>query len=409
MRLHRFVSMILALTIFLPILAWADYDEEEEQRILASKKLTPEANAAKLCDWTTMTLAVVKGDLEQVRELMKTDTDAQALDKQGRSLLYLAKAYGRQEVAEFLTAHGAQDQASDLKQFTLQEDASLREHPWKRPLILAKPHDSCIIRETPYTSTTQVSMPLTDEASSLTWKIRTESTDTGDYPYANYYFRLTDSPDWVFLGNIHQFGKSTKSGGMSNMGAKWVIPGLLCSVGWSEMGFGAISSSRADHSFLVLYEGKRVRHVYEVVETNHYCHAGNHRESDNESLSMEWDANRKRLVCRKHAVSSPFRENFVIYPDLYNYYRFTEDGLELAEWGTVEYAAVNQQQVIQVAERNGMRMEEFLKLNPEMQGKVFYDQPAVCRLGPNTNPEWIRQDLKRLRKEGDDAGAEYEY
>jgi hypothetical protein len=406
--MNRLVFLTLLFILVAPALAYADYDEEEEKRILASKKLTPEANAIKLCDWTTMTLAVVKGELEQVRQLTEAGADIQAVDKHGRSLLSLSKVYERKEVAEFLSAHGAQEKASNLSQFAPKQDAWIREYPWKSPLISSKTEDSSIIRESPYTSTTQVNVPIADEASSLTWKIRCESTEIGDHPHANYYFRLSDSFDWVFLGNLHQFGTSTKSGGMCGLEAGWVIPGLLVSVSWSEMGFGMISSSRGDHCLLILYEGKRVRHVYQVEEINHYCHAGNRPESSNETLSMEWDANRKRLVCRKHAVNYPFRDNFVIYPDLFNYYRFTEDGLELAEWGTVEFG-VDQPPVVLVAERNGMRMDEFLKLNPEMRGKVFCDQPVIGRLGANTSPEWIRKDLERLRKPGDDAGGEYEY
>jgi hypothetical protein len=247
-------------------------------------KSTPKETATRLCGWTNTTLAVVDGNVEEVRRLADAGANLQTLDKNGRSLLHLAKASGQKDIVEFLQSRGILenpdvkdkvrektllvrgDTIEECKNYwqqdILQQKRRLEEH------LISKNRDSLISREIPYTSTTLVNPDKPcDEVTSLTWTARQELKEGENPGFANYYFHLSDSPDWVNLGSFQKIGTAFRGGGMHELGATWLMPRLLLEVHWSNTVYFAMGGTIEEHRMLLLYEGNRIRHVYEVMES----------------------------------------------------------------------------------------------------------------------------------------------
>ena len=77
----------------------------------AAKSKVPQElrKAQEVCNWTALTLAVAKGDLEKVQELAKQGVDLKAMDVSGRSLTYIAEAYGQSSMAQYLLSKGVEN------------------------------------------------------------------------------------------------------------------------------------------------------------------------------------------------------------------------------------------------------------------------------------------------------------
>jgi hypothetical protein len=357
--------------------------------------------AKERCGWTSMTLAVVKGNLEQASRLLSAGAEIRAWDQNGHSLLYLADIYERKEMADFLISRGLSRQDKEKFNAGYDQGWKAKQDRIRRPLVSKE--DSRIIRET--TSTTNVVANANegwDGLSTVTWKLKKEAkANEPTDGYANYFFKLSDTSDWVDIGPLCEYQIAHGDGASYDLGANWIIPGQLLQIHWVSVAYLGRGGAMTEHRLLVLYKGKLIQHLYSVEDTGgHHSLSNISPARSADTLDMEWDAQKNRLVCRLHSLVSG--GGLLIEPDVFQYYRLTEDEVELSEWGGVELGVQPKYPVIYLADEYDMSMEQFLKLNPKLRGKVFCDSPAICMLGPNTNPEWLRKDLARFRKAKDD-------
>ncbi|HBF33759.1 TPA: hypothetical protein DDW35_04280 [Candidatus Sumerlaeota bacterium] len=387
---RTFLFLLLILTSLLPVAYAGDeeYADEEKsdgdnfRKILAEQ---PEKRPELLCDWTTLTLAVVNNDCAVVEQALQNGEDVDAVDRQGRSLLFLAKAYERSEMVKLLAGKGAEEKYHSLNAGgvgAIEANVLFEEWNFKK------------ISNAEKTTDTQ---KAESDNNNHEWFIG-ETRDGNDHAICKSLCQK-NGPDKFVLYESESSHKEM-DGGDPGSSVNWLVPQRLLQANWGYVSGGSGHFTFHDAA-LFLCENNNIKQSYKIYSYS----GGYYREAEWHSgnRAIDWDTTQSLLFIGKRQYGKDIsgfygKKDYGLNHDsaIFNCCKITpENKLELVYKGKVELNRENVP-IVHVAQQNQMTVADIWRLNPELNGKVFCDKVVFVDASGPLDKNWLMPRFTQL-------------